>query len=449
MKIHGKRSTAAVVFALILCLMLGHISAFAASESAEVQIPVSCTGADCTAVLLDEDGNVLQTLALKAGEASYFSVTCDGLLTHSFSLKLTDTDTSRITYDKTVYTVNVMLFYGEDGQVHYVIEADPTGVLGDKESGKPTELAFKNVVQSVTPSTMDITVKKAWVDDGDHPDSVTVRLLRGSSVAGTAVLNDGNGWSHTFKNLSGAYEYNVEEAEVPEGYTVSITWNGNTCTVTNTKDGMTPRPYTDDPPVKKIVDGDPAEASTFAFVLEADDPAYPMPEGSTDGMKEITITGEGESEFGVLTFTEAGSYSYTVVERDTGADGYTYDKTIYDVSYEITEQDGQLVSVRTIKRDGVVVTDFTAFTFTNVYGADGPTPSPSPSVSPSPSPSVSPSPSPNQGGNPSASPKTGDDTNLTLWVTLAAVSLGLIVFLSILLRFTEKKSKKKDSSEGR
>ena len=100
-------------------------------------------------------------------------------------------------------------------------------------------------VRSSFPSLIDVykrQVNKVWVGEGPHPDSVTVRLLRGATALSTAILRESNGWSHTFSGLSDAYEYSVEEVAVPEGYTATVLWSGRTCTIVNTKDGTTPKP---------------------------------------------------------------------------------------------------------------------------------------------------------------------------------------------------------------
>ena len=77
----------------------------------------------------------------------------------------------------------------------------------------------------------DITVSKVWDDagnqDGIRPASVTVNLLAGGEVVGTAELNEANGWTYTFCGYD-VYKagteivYTVEETNVPEGYTASV-----------------------------------------------------------------------------------------------------------------------------------------------------------------------------------------------------------------------------------
>ena len=327
----GRRITAsALLVALVFCLLLGNIGALAASETMDVSIPVSCTGAPCTAVLLDGAGNELARLNLTEGVTSYFTVHCAGLGDHGFQIKLINTDTATVTYDKTVFDVSITLFYGDDGQVHYVMSANP--------GNKPTEIIFHN-----TPKT-------------------------------------------------------------------------------------TPPPCTDDPPVVKHVQGNPKKAETFTFVLTPDDPSYPMPAGSVNGVKTTTITGEGMSEFGIIEFTAPGRYTYTVIEKNGGAAGYTYDDSIYTIAYDVTEQNGALSVVRTILKDGKIVTGFNVVSFTNVYKEDPPPDTP---------------PTPPDKPNP-PTPKTGDDSKLSLWETAAGASLGMILLFGAVLIVTIKKGKKEE-----
>lgn len=147
---HVKRAT--VCFALLLCLLFGSVTALAV-ETAEVRIPVSASGADCTAVLLDVNGSTVQMLALKSGETAYFTVTCTGLRTNTFTIRLSDTDTDTVTYDKTAFQVNVELYYDSKGEIAYTLDADPTGVLGD--NGKPDKLEFTNTVKLTPPAPVD------------------------------------------------------------------------------------------------------------------------------------------------------------------------------------------------------------------------------------------------------------------------------------------------------
>lgn len=302
---------------LALAGRLGSVPALAA-ESAEVRLPVSASGEDCTALLLDRNGRQLQSLALRDGVEDAFTIRCDGLGRHVFTIRLAESDTQEITYDKTVYTVSVELFLTEDFRVEHSVVAE----TGDPADGKPEKLLFTN--------------------------------------------------------------------------------------------RRNPTPCTGDPPVRKIIRGEPAHDSSFVFVMTADRPGDPMPEGSLDGVKEVTVLGAGEAEFGLITFTQAGVYNYTVVEKVGNEAGYTYDRSVFTLRYTVTEADGKLNCLRQIFQDGAERRDLTAATFINDYRADTkPTPTPGPDATPSPAPTASPKP----GG-----PKTADEGCAALYLALTLLS---------------------------
>ncbi|MCR4963044.1 MAG: Cna B-type domain-containing protein [Firmicutes bacterium] len=420
------------LFALIFCLLLGNMTAFAASNTAEVKIPVSCTGADCTAVLLNADGTEMQRLSLTAGQTAQLTLTCKGALPQSFTLQLNNTDTNRVTYDKTAYGIRVSLDAGGNAVAGYTIEA---GSTGNAPSGKLTEPVFHNTVRPADPSSIHITVNKLWVDDGDHPDSVTVNLMCAGNIAGTAVLNEGNGWSHTFTELSPAYSYTVVEADPPENYTALVAWQGDVFIITNVKEGK-PVPVLDNPALKvsKTIDGQPQGNAAFAFVLRAKDPAYPMPAGSQNGVKETSITGRGEGEFGVITFTKPGVYTYTVTETDTGEKGYTYDGSVYTIQYAVTERNGRLVSVRSIFKDGKRMPDMTIPVFQNKYRQDG-TENPPQAGSTL---TVSKAENPQD----AATPPTGDESHARLWLSLMFLALAGLGLTLIALAAGKRKAAK-------
>ena len=78
---------------------------------------------------------------------------------------------------------------------------------------------------------------KVWEDDGTEarPESVTVQLLRNGEVYDTVTLSDENGWSHTWTGLDKDDTWQVVEADVPDDYTVTVTREGITFVVTNTR----------------------------------------------------------------------------------------------------------------------------------------------------------------------------------------------------------------------
>lgn len=103
-----------------------------------------------------------------------------------------------------------------------------------------------------------------------------------------------------------------------------------------------------DPPVKKTVSGSPSNQSTFLFTLTAGNTANPMPDGSINGVKTISIIGSGEEDFGTWAYTIEGTYFYTIAEVNTWEKHYTYDTSVYTITDIVREADGQLVVRRTV-----------------------------------------------------------------------------------------------------
>lgn len=108
-------------------------------------------------------------------------------------------------------------------------------------------------VNTMTQAYTDLIVRKAWNDANDaqklRPQSVTVDVTRNGQTITTLTLNAANRWTQTLTQLpmfddnGEAYDYDVVENDVPEGYTASVVTRGTTFTVINTHridDGFVP-----------------------------------------------------------------------------------------------------------------------------------------------------------------------------------------------------------------
>lgn len=107
---------------------------------------------------------------------------------------------------------------------------------------------------------------KVWKDgDGeDRPAEVTVQLLRNGAVYDAVTLSKANDWSHTWTSLDEDDDWQVVEADVPQGYTVTVAREGITFVVTNTHEPDEPS----DP-------GDPGEPDV---PVEGETPEGPLPQ---------------------------------------------------------------------------------------------------------------------------------------------------------------------------
>lgn len=106
----------------------------------------------------------------------------------------------------------------------------------NEKPGKPEEPGSSEEEEETK-----IHVLKVWKQDQEkeRPDSIVVELLQTDAEGNTTVvdrqtLTKENQWSYTWKNLSTLMRWSVSEAEVPKGYTVAVTREGDTVVLTNT-----------------------------------------------------------------------------------------------------------------------------------------------------------------------------------------------------------------------
>ena len=78
-----------------------------------------------------------------------------------------------------------------------------------------------------------LTVEKIWQDKNvNHPDKITVNLLKDDVVEKSVELSKDNDWTYTWENLNTDYKWTVEEV-VPEGYVASYEVKDNVITIIN------------------------------------------------------------------------------------------------------------------------------------------------------------------------------------------------------------------------
>ena len=83
----------------------------------------------------------------------------------------------------------------------------------------------------------DLSVEKVWnvSTNINIPESVIIELLINDEVIDTVTLNNKNNWTYTWRQIELSDKYSVKEKEVPSGYTVTYSREGNKYIVTNTK----------------------------------------------------------------------------------------------------------------------------------------------------------------------------------------------------------------------
>lgn len=284
-------------------------------------------------------------------------------------------------------------------------------VTGDVDQGFTVTNKKSLNVTPLVPSTITKTITKEWVNLSQAEIdtlSTTIALYKNGNKVQEATVDKNNHFTATFSNLpvtdtitSTANVYTVKELDgdgnaVEEGNTITIDSRDFTVHYDGTKivNTYVPNPVLVDPPVKKIVEGNPTNASTFHFEMKAINPTDLMPAGSINGVKQATVIGSGEVEFGAFEITQAGTYQYVIREINDGIANYTYDTTLYIITFDVRDVAGQLVaSTRVEKADGTVANEAV---FTNVYKA------------------------------PASTPKTGDNSHLPIYI--GAIIIALVGF---------------------
>ncbi|MGN0645355.1 MAG: Spy0128 family protein [Mogibacterium kristiansenii] len=261
-------------------------------------------------------------------------------------------------------TKTVKVTVKDDGKGHITAETDPKTAplfaFNNTYSTKPMDSAVTGQVQ----------IKKALagrsMEEGEF--HFVLKNEEGKTLDNAVNDKDGN---ITFKKLTfknvGTYNYTVEEvagndrhitydknsynvsAAVTDNLdgTLKVTWTSGTGAILF-KNTYTVDPTDATPSVeKKIAGGNPAKDSTFRFTLTGKDNA-PMPEGSKDGVKSTSVTGEGKADFGKITFDKAGTYTYKVAEENGNESSYNYDSTEYTLTYKVKDVKGELKEEQSI-----------------------------------------------------------------------------------------------------
>lgn len=250
-----------------------------------------------------------------------------------------------------------------DYQVKEVIDEDYGKDYDTVITGEATQKEGFTITN--TRKTTTHTVKKKWEDNNNKlglRKAIKVQLKQNGENYGEAVeLSDANDWKHTFQELPEskngvAYEYTVEEINIPEGYTHEIVTEGLESKITNRILSGVKQDLT----FKKELEGRELVAGEFSFKLLDE---------NGDTVQKAQNAADGTITFKDVEFEKAGTYKFTVVEVSGDDAQITYDKSVKNVTIEVKQEDKAYVATVTYDADT---------TFKNKYTAPFvPTPEPS------------------------------------------------------------------------
>ena len=142
----------------------------------------------------------------------------------------------------------------------------------------------------------------------------------------------------------------------------------------------TAKPVEVDPPVEKVIKdvhgGSISSDEVFRFTMTPKDGA-PMPEGTAAGATKEAVAPAGGVEFGLISFSKPGVYTYEFKEFSGVSSKWNYDHTVYTMTVKVNldKETGILNAEKTITKDGKETVD--TIVFTNEYKGRSESDSPS------------------------------------------------------------------------
>lgn len=366
--------------------------------------------------LLDQSQQVIETKANVGGTVTFGNITANAVGTVTYYIRekipaeAVNNQYKGYTYDSRMYKAEVTV--GEDSTNHN-LTASVDYFVQDQDGNwvaAANGAAFENVY-APAPTEYTPSVEKTFAAGSETPvagDSFTFELaLTGGNQdevvmpAKTTVTVEGAGKADfgAIRFLKeGTYTFAITEKADPtlEGFGYEFDKTRWTLTVvTKDVDGaitVQSHKYTavgqadsDDqatfvnnydpqfavyaPVVRKQITGDtPDGKQTFHFsmTLMTQNPvnAVFMPEKT-----EISVEGAGIGTFGEIRFRSAGIYTFTIVERQESAKGYTYDARTWTLTVKVAQKlfskELEVASVEYLATDGTKRSD--AAEFINEY----------------------------------------------------------------------------------
>lgn len=257
-----------------------------------------------------------------------------------------------------------------------------------------TKTIDTNGVEGLTPPALkdNFTFNLKALDGGPVPTNTTAKTDEngnvdfGTATFNSALLKDVTAAEDGSRTKEFTYEVTEVKGNLPgvtyeakkKTFTVTLKddGNGNLSATTSVTDGQSlfrfvntygvapeTSSITDTVKIQKVLEGRTLNKEEFTFLLTK----------NVDGEDRIVATGtndeEGKVTFEGLKYTKPGNYTYTVREQipegaaDGVYEGVTYDKAIYTITTEVTDNgDGTLKVTHAVKDDEKI-------TFTNKYEA--------------------------------------------------------------------------------
>lgn len=312
-----------------------------------------------TFVLMDGEDEIARATNDADGKFVFKNITFEKAGTYTYTISEVEGDKSGVTYDDAVYTVvfkvkdevsdgDKVTAYGGQLKVDSVTYYDADGTKIDA-----ADVVFENEYKAE--GGIQLTAKKVLngrtlkdgefrfvLTDAEGNEQVKANDANGDIAFDTIKYDKAGTYTYVVKEVAGDLD-NVTYSE--EEYTVTVTVTDNrdgTLTAKADKDIndlVFTNTYTPDPVVVtdlggiKTLEGRAIKAGEFSFTIEAAENA-PLPEEAT-----VACDKNGNFQFGKITYTKAGTYTYTISEDAGVVPGVTYDESEVTVVVTVTKDE--------------------------------------------------------------------------------------------------------------
>ncbi len=363
---------------------------------------------DFTFELEREDGAKV-TVKNAAGGVVLFGMRYDAAGVYTYKLREIAGDAAGMTYDDAEYTVIVTVMDNLEGSLVATVayeglatgETVPTFVNTYKGKAASARIAANKVLsgKALTADAFSFTLtnkdnsKDVYTAKNDAKGNVVFDLNLTEVGTYTYILAETAGTDANVTYDKATYTVTVKVTDDLEGsLKAEVTYDtadGKAPTFQNT---YTPSAITVELTGEKKLSGRDMKKEEFKFEVRDDD-------GNV--VATARNDAEGKLAFSAITLEKAGKYVFTVTEVKGGVKGMIYDDTVYEVTVEVVNDNGQLKATVTEPESGLV--------FENTYKNPDP-----------------------------SNPGTGDDMPLLLLVGMMVISGGAVV---VLLASRKKRSR--------
>ena len=329
--------------------------------------------------LMDSDGNVLQEKTNAADGSFAFDAISytEADAGKEFKYQIVEVNDGKTGYDYDTHVCDVTVKVEDNGNGTLTCTATysdgEVATFDNPYEPLPTKAPFTGIKEITGKTLQDGEFTFELKDSEGTVVATATNKADGTVDFGEIEFTKEGTYTFTATEVAGT-DKNMVYDSADHVYTVEVVDNEGQLEATVTgEDGVlvrfkneyTPEPVTYDPPVTKVIQGNPEKPETFTFQMKAVTEGAPMPDGSADGIKAMQITGAGTKEFGDMEYTETGEWVYEITELKGAAEGYTYDTKVYTLTITVTQNpDGTLNLTPTYTVNG---SKADAAVFTNVY----------------------------------------------------------------------------------